>query len=137
MKKKIAELRDVKDRLLIQKDAAKLCVAESIKDFHEQMQLVLREPVTLGNLGPELMSIDRAKLATSLDISNMRALSKQEEAEMDNRMSAKLSNSRRSITTPSKTPTRHKSPIEDREERKAAPTTVTNEKMKQHSNSLP
>ena len=76
MKKKIAELRDVKDRLLIQKDAAKLCVAESIKDFHEQMQLVLREPVALGNLGPELMSIDRAKLATSLDISNMRALTK-------------------------------------------------------------
>ena len=61
---KIGQLIDVKDRLVIQKDASKLCVAESIKDFHEQMQLVLREKVDLNQLGPELVSIDRQRLAT-------------------------------------------------------------------------
>ena len=84
-------MKDVKERLLVQRDASKLCVAESIKDFHEQMQLVLRDNVKLENLGPELMSIDRARLAMSLDISKMHPPTRQEEEAMEKHMSAKLS----------------------------------------------
>ena len=87
---KIAQLSDVRSRLEIQKDASKLCVAESIKDFHEQMQLVLKEKVPLEKLGPEFMSIDRAKLQMSLDISKMRPLSKREEEEVDKRVSERI-----------------------------------------------
>ena len=48
------------------------CVAESIKDFHEQMELVLREKVSLDKLGPELKSIDRASLALQIDVNKTK-----------------------------------------------------------------
>ena len=73
----------MKERLLIQKSAAKLCVAESIKDFHEQMELVLREKVDLGKLGPELLTIDRASLAVQIDVTKLKKMTKQEKTQED------------------------------------------------------
>ena len=111
LKRKIQQLIDVKDRLLVQKDAAKLCVAESIKDFHEQMELVLREKVTLDQLGPELKSIDRASLALQIDVNKTkisRQQREQEEKELQQRMSAKLSSHR---SSPSKARQDSQSPI--------------------------
>ena len=40
------------------------------------MQLVLRESVDLEKLGPELLSIDRGRLATQLDIAKVQAPSR-------------------------------------------------------------
>ena len=62
------------------------------------MQLVLREPVKLENLGPELVSIDRPRLAMSLDVASIRAPTPAEEARADEVFSAKISSSRSKIS---------------------------------------
>ena len=47
------------------------------------MELVLREKVDLGKLGPELVTIDRASLALQIDVNKMKKMSKQEKAQED------------------------------------------------------
>ena len=78
------------------------------------MELVLREKVDLGKLGPELQSIDRASLALQIDVNKMKRTSKQEreqeDKELEKRMSAKLSSHR---SSPSKGG-RNASPIDGR-----------------------
>ena len=64
------------------------------------MELVLREKVDLGKLGPELQTIDRSSLALQIDVNKMKKMTKeekkQEDLELQKRMSAKLSSHRSS-----------------------------------------
>ena len=90
--KKLAALQDIQDRLSIQAQCSKLIVADSIKDFHEQMQQLVGKTIDLKKVGPELLSINREGLALNLDISRIKPPTLEEEKEMELRISAKLSN---------------------------------------------
>ena len=63
---KIAEFVDLKDRLTVHTLVMQLCLAHGLQTYHHQVGAVLKESVSLKNVGPELMSIDRARLASSL-----------------------------------------------------------------------
>lgn len=48
---------------------SKIVVAEGIKDFHEQMEILLDKKVNVKEVGPELLSINRESLNLALNLS--------------------------------------------------------------------
>ena len=48
-------LKDSKQRLHIQSMVGKMVVAEGIKDFHEQMEILLDKKIHVSTIGPEVL----------------------------------------------------------------------------------
>ena len=69
-----------------------MVVAEGIKDFHEQMEILLDKKVTVDEIGPELLSINRESLNLSLNLSQINKMTAEEQKEIENRISEKISN---------------------------------------------
>ena len=65
---------DVAARLEVQMLALKLCIANGIQTYHQQMSAILQEPVKLSQMAPLLVSIDRARMATNLGIGVQQAV---------------------------------------------------------------
>ena len=61
-------LKDLKQRLHIQAMVGKMVVAEGIKDFHEQMEILLDKKVVVNTIGPELLEINRDTLNLALNL---------------------------------------------------------------------
>ena len=55
-----------------------MVVAEGIKDFHEQMEILLDKKVTVDEIGPELLSINRESLNLSLNLSQINKMTAEE-----------------------------------------------------------
>ena len=56
-------LKDVRSRLEVHRIALRLIVAESLKDYHEQFQMILSKPQMIVNsIGPDLMELNRENL---------------------------------------------------------------------------
>ena len=66
---KLRQLVDIKDRLTVHAYVLKLSLAHGLQTYHQQVSAVLRENVKLSQVGPELISIDRARLSSNLDLS--------------------------------------------------------------------
>lgn len=67
-KVKLTEQMDSKDRLTVHAFVLRLCLANGLAMYHSQVSAVLKAEVKLSQVGPELMSIDRARLASSLGV---------------------------------------------------------------------
>ena len=68
MTKKLIMLKDSKQRLHIQAMVGKMVVAEGIKDFHEQMEILLDKKVAVNTIGPGLLEINRDTLNLALNL---------------------------------------------------------------------
>ena len=79
-----------------------MVVAEGIKDFHEQMEILLDKKVKVGEIGPELLEINRDTLNLALNLENIKAPTAQDYDAMEAKLSAKMSNltSPQNIMTP-------------------------------------
>ena len=71
MTKQLIMLKDCKQRLHIQSMVGKMVVAEGIKDFHEQMEILLDKKVNVSAIGPELLGINRDTLNLALNLENI------------------------------------------------------------------
>ena len=63
----------------------KLCLAQGLKCFHEQVSAVLKAGVDLRNVAPELVSIDRQNLGRSIDL-QLNLMTKKEQDKNDQRI---------------------------------------------------
>jgi hypothetical protein len=63
---KIGEMQDVHNRLVLHTYVLKLCLAQGLATYHQQVSAVLKGPVELGNVAPKLLSIDRTNLGNSI-----------------------------------------------------------------------
>ena len=45
-----------------------MVVAEGIKDFHEQMEILLDKKVQVNEIGPELLKVNRESLNLTLNL---------------------------------------------------------------------
>ena len=85
-------LKDTKQRLHIQAMVGKMVVAEGIKDFHEQMEILLDKKVNVKEIGPELLEINRDTLNLALNLENIKAPTAQDYEVIEAKLSAKMSN---------------------------------------------
>ena len=69
--RQLQSLKEIKDRLAIQSLTAKLVVAEGIKDFHEQMEILLDHKVHINEIGPELLTVNRESLNLHLNLTQL------------------------------------------------------------------
>ena len=71
-----------------------MVVAEGIKDFHEQMEILLDKKVQVNEIGPELLKVNRESLNLTLNLEQLeeQSLTAEEQKEMESRVSAKMSN---------------------------------------------
>jgi len=80
----------------------KMVVAEGIKDFHEQMEILLDKKVQVNTIGPELLGINRDTLNLALNLENIKQPTAEEYDVIEAKLSAKMSNltSPQNIMTP-------------------------------------
>ena len=95
-------LKDVKQRLHIQAMVGKMVVAEGIKDFHEQMEILLDKKVVVNTIGPELLEINRDTLNLALNLEQIKQPTAEDYEAIEAKLSAKMSNltSPQNIMTP-------------------------------------
>lgn len=89
--KQLIVFKDIKQRLEIQSMANKVVVAEGIKDLHEQMEILLDRRVEINEIGPELLTINRESLNLTLNLSQIEAMTGEEQKEMESRISKRMS----------------------------------------------
>lgn len=64
----------------MQKQCLRLVVAESLKDYHEQFSMVITRPdLTVKQIGPELLELNRESLKLQLDMSKIKPPTQAEE----------------------------------------------------------
>lgn len=98
--KQLKLLKDIKSRLAIQSMIGKLVVAEGIKDFHEQMEILLDKKVKVDAIGPELLGINREGLNMTLNLSELKQTTPEEWGEMEQVLTAKISAKMSNLTSP-------------------------------------
>ena len=92
--KELKMLKDCRQRLHIHSQVCRMVVAEGIKDFHEQMEILLDKKVQVNEIGPELLKVNRESLNLTLNLEQLeeQSLTAEEQKEMESRVSAKMSN---------------------------------------------
>ena len=85
-------MNDVKSRLELQSQVCKFVVVEGIKDFHDQTKILLDGAnIPLEKIGPVLDKVNKAIMPPTLEINKLKLPSQEEEKEIMNKMSAKIS----------------------------------------------
>ena len=69
--KELKMLKDCRQRLHIHSQVCRMVVAEGIKDFHEQMEILLDKKVQVDEIGPELLKVNRDSLSLTLNLEQL------------------------------------------------------------------
>ena len=89
--KAVRHMADVKGRLELQRQALRLIVAESLKDYHEQFKMILNnKEMQVSKIGPELLDLNRESLKLQLDISKVKLQTDAEQKATETRVSERL-----------------------------------------------
>ena len=91
MEREVRHLADTKARLEVHRVALRLIVAESLKDYHEQFQMILsKKDMTVDKVGPELLDLNRESLKLQLDISKIQQPTEEEQRNIEEKVSERL-----------------------------------------------
>ena len=94
-------IQEVRARLDIQAISLRLICAEALRDYHDQMRMILQKPdMPLTAMGPELLSINRESLSLQLDISKIRPPTEDETRAMEERVSQRMSGKLSNLLSP-------------------------------------